>query len=173
MQAQKVEQQAVAPATVLEQLAGKTPVEKFHATSDRARLVHFRETAQERFKVDFQYRVHGVLLTVNQSFLDVQKFTDRYFLDRHHIAVQPQITPAPDPGTQGKVKPVGVDDRFLGGSQHPLYRGSGKAVATGGFTQPGKGILHLVTQQQRLAEIMQLVKHEMGIVARFPEVTSQ
>jgi hypothetical protein len=170
---QEIQQQPAALAPALEQLAGKPPVEEFHATADGTGLVHFRKAAQERFQVDLQQLLRAVVVAVNEAFLDLEKPADRYFLDGHQFRVQPQIAPAPDPYAQGEVDPGGIDDGLLGSPQHT---GNRRAAQVRGVPFPAKsckGILQIATQQKGLAEIMQLVQHLVGVVALFLEVALQ
>ena len=172
MHAQKIEQQATALATLIKQLARQTPVEEFHAPSDRARLAHLGESAQERFQVNLQDMFSAVLPVVDQTFLDIEKFADRNFLGSHHVAVDLQVSPLTHPGTQGEVEPVGLDDRFLDLVHHTLHWCACKTVVTR-FTQACQGILHLATQQQGLAQIGQVVQHLVRRVAFFIHVVLQ
>jgi len=78
-----------------------------------------------------------------------------------------------DPQAQGKIYPAGIDDGLLGGGQHSRDRRTAQASGIPVVAQPGKGILHITAQQECLAEVMQLVQHQVCVIALLLEITLQ
>ena len=168
--AQEPEHQLIATAPLIEELSGKSAVEKLDATTDRTRFMQLGKSAAEGCEIQFERPSVVGERTLNpaapnEALLEGQELADLDGLGGQRLEVYPQVFAFADSRAKGEVEPVVVEGSFLrpacDGTERAL-RQPFAAFATRDF---GEGILELAPAQEFTVEASEVMQQPVRAAA--------
>lgn len=113
VQRQKTHQAVCAVLCVGQQLAREVAVEVLDPATDRPRFLEPGEGVAEGSEVDFERPAVDRTLVLDQRLLETEVLRHRDLVDLHRLGLNPEVGPATDSRSDGKIEPWVLHRRLL------------------------------------------------------------